>query len=428
MTKQRHPLSWLFSLYFAEGLPYMMVVIVSTVMYKNLGVSNTDIAFYTGWFYLPWVIKPFWSPFVDNIKTTRFWVVVAQLCIGVLFALIGITLPLPGFFKWSVILMWLMAFSSATHDIVADGFYILGLNQHQQSYFVGFRSLFYRTSMIVAQGGIVAWVGYLHKGGMAMQNAWSIAMIILSVFFVLVAILHRYILPHPAQEDKGWSNGKVAFSNYISTFEEFFKKKGIIPAILFILFYRFGEAQLTKMATPFLLDSSEVGGLALDNEQVGFAYGTIGVIGLIIGGISGGLLAAKHGLKFWIWPMALAMNLPNIMYVLLAHHQPENIFLIQGAIFTEQFGYGFGFTAFMLYLLSLAEGKNSTAHFAFATGIMALGMMLPGMISGWIQEQIGYASFFIWVLLCGIPGLLLIPFLKYNNDFGKKTDNDKLIN
>ncbi|MDA3853916.1 MAG: MFS transporter [Bacteroidales bacterium] len=422
--KNKHPLSWLCSLYFAEGLPYMMVVVVSTVMYKNLGVSNTDIAFYTGWFYLPWVIKPFWSPFVDNIKTTRYWIIIAQLTIGILFALIGLALPLPGFFKWCIILMWLMAFSSATHDIVADGFYILGLDSHKQAKYVGFRSLFYRISMIVAQGGIVAWVGFMHKNGTSMPQAWSYAMFALAVFFVLAALLHKRILPQPQQEEKSLNNAQEAFSSYIATIAEFFQKKGIVPALLFILFYRFGEAQLSKLATPFLLDSTATGGLALSNTQVGFAYGTIGVIGLIIGGVSGGLLAARHGLKTWIWPMALAMNIPNLVYVLLAHYQPENIHLIQGAIFLEQFGYGFGFTAFMLYLLSLADGKHSTAHYAFATGIMALGMMLPGMISGWIQEHIGYAHFFVWVLLCGIPGLVLIPFLKYDKNFGKKNNSN----
>jgi PAT family beta-lactamase induction signal transducer AmpG len=420
MTGKKHPFSWLFSLYFAEGMPYMMVVVVSTVMYKNLGVSNTDIAFYTGWFYLPWVIKPFWSPFVDHIKTTRFWVVFSQLAIGVLFALLGLALPLDGFMKWSIILMWLMAFSSATHDVAADGFYILGLDSHQQSFFVGFRSLFYRVSMVVAQGGIVAWVGYLHTGGMPMQRAWSLSMLVLGGFFVLVSLYHRWVLPRPQQESKGWGSARNAFSGYLDTFADFFKKDGVIPAVLFILFYRFGEAQLSKMATPFLLDSHDVGGLGLDNEMVGFAYGTIGVIGLIIGGILGGFLASKQGLRFWIWPMALAMKLPDVAYVLMAHYQPENIHIIQGAIFFEQFGYGFGFTAFMLYLLSLSSGKHSTAHYAFATGIMALGMMLPGMASGWVQEQLGYYHFFIWVMLCTIPGLVLIPFLKFDKDFGKK--------
>lgn len=421
MTNKQHPLSWLFTLYFAEGLPYMMVVIVSTTMYKNLGVSNADIGFYTGWFYLPWVIKPFWSPIVDNIKTTRYWIILAQLAIGVLFALIGLTLPLPSFFKWSLILMWLMAFSSATHDIVADGFYIKGLDNHQQSFFVGFRSLFYRISMIVAQGGIVAWVGFMNKGGMEMSRAWSYAMLCLGALFLLFSLLHRYILPRPETSKRTETVSSLQLlKDYWPTVRSFFKKKSILPAVFFILFYRFGEAQLTKMATPFLLDSAADGGLSLNNEQVGFAYGTIGVIGLIIGGISGGILASKHGLKFWIWPMALAMNIPNIVYVLLAHYQPENIHLIQGAIFLEQFGYGFGFTALMLYLLSLSEGKHSTAYYAIATGIMALGMMIPGMISGWIQEHVGYGNFFIWVLLCGVPGLALIPFLKYNKDFGKK--------
>lgn len=422
MPKTKHPLSWLFSLYFAEGLPNIMVVTVSIVMYKNLGVSNSDIAFYTGWFYLPWVLKFFWSPFIDNIKTTRFWIVVTQLLIGILFALIGLTLPLPGFFKWSLILMWLMAFSSASHDVVADGFYILGLDSHQQSFYVGFRSLFYRVAMIVAQGVIVAWVGFMNEDGLSMQNAWSYAMLALAVLFVVIALLHLWVLPRPQQESKGWGDVKRAFKDYIIIFKDFFKKDGIVPAVLFILFYRFGEAQLCKMATPFLLDSVDVGGLALNNEQVGSAYGIIGVAGLIIGGVSGGVLASRHGLKFWIWPMALSMKLPDVAYVLLAHYQPENIHIVQGAIFFEQLGYGFGFTGFMLYLLSLAKGKYSTVHYAFATGIMALGMMVPGMISGAMQEYMGYYHFFIWVMVCTIPGLLLIPFLKFDKDFGKKTE------
>lgn len=421
MQAKKHPLSWLFSLYFAEGLPYMMVVVVSTIMYKNLGVSNTDIAFYTGWFYLPWVIKPLWSPFVDNLKTTRFWVVFAQFAIGILFALLGLALPLPGFFKWSLILMWLLAFSSATHDIAADGFYILGLDTNKQSFYVGFRNLFYRIAMIASQGGVVAWVGFMNKGGLSMQNAWSNGMFALAALFIVMALLHQFVLPRPQDERAGLGSVKQALVIYGNTFVEFFQKKGIIPALLFILFYRFGEAQLSKMATPFLLDGRELGGLGFDNGMVGFAYGTIGVVGLIVGGISGGILASKQGLKFWIWPMALSMKLPDLAYVLMAHFQPENVHVVQGAIFFEQFGYGFGITAFMLYLLSLASGKNSTAHYAIATGIMALGMMIPGMISGWIQEQVGYYHFFIWVMICTIPGLMLIPFLKFDKDFGKKS-------
>lgn len=421
MIRKKHPLSWLTSLYFAEGLPYMMIVIVSTVMYKNLGIPNADIAFYTAWFHLPWVIKPLWSPFVNHIKTTRFWIIASQFVIGILFAFVGLSLPSVGFFKWSLILMWLMAFSSATHDIVADGFYIQALNAHQQSLFVGFRSLFYRLAMIVAQGGIVAWVGYMNKESISMQRAWAVAMFALSVLFVVFALFHSKILPF-TEKAKRVTDIKGIFVDYCVTVIDFFKKKGIGVALLFILLYRLGEAQLAKMAPPFLLDSVETGGLGLSNEQVGLTYGIIGVGGLILGGILGGFLVAKQGLKFWIWPMALAMKLPDIAYVLLARFQPENILLIQSAIFVEQLGYGFGFTAFMLYLLFLARGRHSTAHYAFATGIMALGMMLPSMASGAIQEQVGYFYFFIWVMLCTIPGLVLIPFLKFDKDFGKKKD------
>lgn len=406
------------SLYFAEGLPYMMIVVVSTIMYKNLGVSNSDIAYYTGLFYLPWVIKPFWSPFIDRYKTTKFWIIGTQFIIGILLALIGLTLPMEGYFKWSLIFMWLIAFSSSSHDIAADGYYIQALNSHQQSIYVGFRSLFYRLAMIAAQGGVVAWVGHLHTSGMDMHQSWKIAMIGLGAFFMLCALYHQVTIRNIRTTTDRKEN--IA-REIVDTIISFFQKKGIIPAVLFILLYRLGEAQLGKMSTPFLLDSLEKGGLGLNNEQVGLAYGTIGIIGLIIGGISGGFIAAKHGLKAWIWPMAIAMNLPDVIYVFLAQYQPTNLWLIQVSIFIEQLGYGFGFTAFMLYLLSLSKGKHSTAHYAFATGIMALGMMIPSMISGSMQESLGYQNFFIWVTICTLPGFAIIPFLKIDKSFGKKT-------
>lgn len=415
------PWSWVPSLYFAQGLPYIIVITVSTIIYKNLGLSNTQIALYTGWFYLPWVIKPFWSPFVDHLKTKRFWIIATQLLMGSLIAAIGLTLPLENFLKWSIIFFWLIAFSSATHDIAADGFYMLGLTPHQQSFFVGIRNTFWRVAAITGQGGLVYLSGLLINRGYPIKTAWMFVLGVAGIIYLLVAAYHKWVMPRPISDpEMKLSGGKAAILEYFKTFVSFFKRNNIIIFMLFVLFYRLAEAQLTKLAAPFLLDSKAAGGLALSNEQVGWAYGTVGMIGLVLGGILGGIAVSKHGLKFWIWPMALAMNLPNMAYIYMAWALPENIFLIQFLIAIEQFGYGFGFTGFMLYLIFFVQGNKRTSHYAIATGLMALGMMVPGMLSGWIQEMINYLNFFVWVMFCTIPGLVLIPFLKITQSFGKK--------
>ncbi len=419
------PWAWVPSLYFAEGLPYVVVITVSTIIYKNLGLSNTDITFYTGWLYLPWVIKPFWSPFVDNIRTKRFWVVTTQLLMGVLIASVGLTLPVDNFVRWSLIFFWLIAFSSATHDIAADGFYMLGLDAHNQSFFVGIRNTFWRVASISAQGGLVYLSGLLISQNMSAKKVWTIILIGTGLIYFSIGIYHKFFLPKPDSDpSKTIPGAKETIEKYFSTFISFFKRKNLFLFILFILLYRLGEAQLTKLAAPFLLDSLESGGLGLSNEQVGWAYGTVGMIGLIVGGILGGFAVAKQGLKFWFWPMVFAINAPDALYVYMAHFQPDNFLLVQLFIAIEQFGYGFGFTAFTLYLIYFVQGENKTSHYAFATGLMALGMMVPGMLSGWIQETLNYENFFIWVLICTIPGFLIVPFLKIDNDFGKKQKNN----
>lgn len=413
--------SWVPSLYFAQGLPYIVVIIVSTVIYKNLGLSNSQIAFYTGWFYLPWVIKPLWSPFIDHLRTKRWWVITTQMLMGVLLATIGLTLPLENYLKWSIIFFWLIAFSSATHDIAADGFYMLGLSERQQSFFVGIRNTFWRIASIAGQGGLVYLSGVLINHGQNIKSAWMMVLTATGIIYFLIGLYHKFILPKPASDPHmELSGGKEAINEYFKTLVSFFKRKNIVIFLLFVLLYRLGEAQLTKMAAPFLLDTKAAGGLGLDNEQVGWAYGTVGVMGLVIGGILGGVAVSKKGLKFWIWPMALAMNLPNMAYIYMALFQPNSIALIQLLIAIEQFGYGFGFTAFTLYLIFFVQGENRTSHYAIATGIMALGMMIPGMLSGWIQEMLNYVNFFTWVTICTIPGFVLIPFLKIDNAFGKK--------
>lgn len=417
----RNPWTWIPSLYLAEGLPYVVVMTVSVIMYKRLGISNTEIALYTSWLYLPWVIKPLWSPVVDLLKTKRIWVIVSQLLIGAGLAGIAFTIPAAKFFQYTLAFFWLLAFSSATYDIAADGFYMLGLSKHHQAFFVGVRSTFYRVAFLAGQGLLVILAGQIEENSGDIAYAWAITFFILSGLFILFFVYHLLILPHPKTDSQrsNVSAGKF-IKNYIITFSAFFKKKNILLILGFILLYRFGEAQLVKLATPFLVDPIEAGGLALTTSQYGFVYGTVGVIALSVGGILGGFAAAKKGLKFWIWWMLIAINIPNLVYVYLALTQTTNFLLINAAVAIEQFGYGFGFTAFMLYLIYISEGEFKTAHFAIATGFMALGMMLPGMVSGWIQEQIGYQQFFIWVCISTIPAFIITKYISIDTEFGKK--------
>ena len=418
---ERNPWFWIPSLYFAEGLPYVFVMTVSVIMYKRLDISNTQIALYTSWLYLPWVIKPLWSPIVDILKTKRYWIVVMQLFVGAALAGVAFTLPADNFFKYTLAFFWLLAFSSATHDIAADGFYMLGLSKHNQAFFVGIRNTFYRFAMLAGQGPLVILAGQMEKISNNNQWAWSITFFVFSALFIAFFIWHFFILPHPVTDLKRESKSiKKVFSDFAETFVSFFKKEGIVLSLFFILTFRLGEAQLVKMASPFLLDSTESGGLGLSTSNIGFVYGTAGMIALTLGGILGGIVVSQNGLKMWMLPMVFAMNLPNLVYVFLSFLQPQNLWIITSAVVVEQFGYGFGFTAFMLYMIYISDGEHKTSHYALCTGFMALGMMLPGMISGWVQEMIGYKYFFIWVMICTIPGFIIVNYLRYDPRFGAK--------
>lgn len=417
--KSKSPWTWVPSLYFAEGIPYVIAATTfALIMYKELGLSNRDAALYTSWLYLPWVIKPFWSPFVDIIKTKRWWIVTMQLLIGAGLAGVAFFIPTTFWLQSTLAILWLVAFSSASHDISADGFYMLALNENQQSLFVGIRSTFYRISMIVGQGALVMLAGLLEEKTGNIPYAWSITFFVCAGIFLGIAIYHFFVLPKPDKDQCVQGNGSI--SAFFSSFGSFFQKKGILLSLAFILLFRLGEAQLTKIASPFLLDSVEVGGLGLSTKQIGFIYGTVGVIALTIGGILGGIVAAQDGLKKWLWPMVFAMNLPNLLYVYMAITQPDDYIFISAMVAIEQFGYGFGFTAFMLYLIYISRGAYSTSHYAICTGFMALGMMLPGMIAGELQELLGYTNFFIWVCICTLPGILLAKCLKIDPTFGKK--------
>ncbi|WP_430971840.1 AmpG family muropeptide MFS transporter [Sunxiuqinia rutila] len=417
----RNAWAWIPSLYFAEGLPYVFVMTVSVIMYKRLDISNTDIALYTSWLYLPWVIKPIWSPIVDNLRTKRFWIISMQLVVGAALAGVAFTLPMANFFQYSLAFLWLMAFSSATHDIAADGFYMLGLSKHDQAFFVGIRNTFYRFAMLAGQGPLVILAGHMESITENTSWAWSITFFIFAALFAAFCLWHLFILPYPTSDAKREHQSiKEVMREFVGTFTSFFKKEGIGVALIFILVFRLGEAQLVKLASPFLLDDLAEGGLALTTSNIGFVYGTAGIIALTIGGILGGIAVSKHGIKAWLWPMVLAMNLPNLVYVFLAFMQTQNLAVITASVVVEQFGYGFGFTAYMLFMIYLSEGKHKTAHYALCTGFMALGMMLPGMVSGWIQELIGYQYFFVWVMVCTIPGFIIINFLKIDPKFGTK--------
>lgn len=417
----RNPWAWIPTLYFAEGLPYVFVMTVSVIMYKRLEISNTQIALYTSWLYLPWVIKPLWSPIVEILKTKRYWIVAMQLIVGSALAGVAFTLPADNFFRYTIAFFWLLAFSSATHDIAADGFYMLGLSKHDQAFFVGIRNTFYRFAMLAGQGPLVILAGQMENISNNNQWAWSITFYVFAALFIAFFIWHLFILPHPVSDVKRETQSfKQVFADFAETFISFFKKKGIVLSIAFILIFRLGEAQLVKLASPFLLDDPGVGGLGLTTSNIGFVYGTAGIIALTIGGILGGIVVSRDGLKKWMLPMVFAMNLPNLVYVFLAFVQPQNLWIVTGSVVVEQFGYGFGFTAFMLYMIFISEGDHKTAHYALCTGFMALGMMLPGMVSGWIQDTIGYTWFFIWVMICTLPGFVIINYLKYDPMFGAK--------
>ena len=419
--KARSPWAWIPTLYFAEGLPYVAVMTIAVIMYKKLGISNTDIALYTGWLYLPWVIKPFWSPFVDLVKTKRWWTVTMQLIIAVGFACIAFALPTSLFFRLTLAAFWLVAFTSATHDIAADGFYMHGLSDHEQSLFVGIRSTFYRIATVAGQGLLVILAGHLEDSTGDIPFSWVVVFGVLSVFFLLVGIYHAWVLPKPVSDHPVENvTAKNIVREFFMTFKTFFQKEHALTAILFMLLYRLPEAQLVKLISPFMLDPTEKGGLALTTEQVGWAYGTVGIIGLTIGGILGGIAASRGGLKKWLWPMVCAITLPDLVYVYLSYALPESLLAVNICVFIEQFGYGFGFTAYMLYLIYFSEGEHKTSHYAICTGFMALGMMLPGMAAGWLQEMLGYRHFFIWTIICCLATFIVCMFIKIDPEFGKK--------
>ena len=420
-STRRSPWSWVPSLYFAEGLPYIIVITLSVVMYKQLGLDNSEVAYYTGWFYLPWLIKPLWSPFVDLLKTKRWWIVVMQLIMGAGMAGIAFTLPLASYLQWTLAIFWLMAFSSGTHDVAADGFYMMALDEGEQSFFVGIRSTFYRLATLAGQGGLLIVVDWIlkHNNGDTSQ-AWTEAFFLVAALFIAIGVYHAWMLPRPTTDKQRDIEPRHLLREFGHTFASFFQKEGVVPALLFMLLFRFPEAQLGKMSIPFLMDPVAEGGLGLSLKAIGVIQGTLGPVGLTLGGILGGFCISRGGLKRWLWPMVWAISLPDAVYVYLAYAQPDNLVLISSCLFIEQLGYGFGFTAYMLFLIYYARGTHETAHYAIATAFMAASMMLPSMLSGTMQELLGYRGFFLWIMVCCAVTFLVSAFLKIDKDFGKK--------
>ncbi len=416
------PWAWIPTLYFAQGIPYVVVMTLSVILYKNMGVSNTDIALYTSWLYLPWVIKPLWSPLIELFSTKRVWIVALQFAVGASLACVALTIPGPDYFRMTLAVFWLMAFASASHDIAADGFYLLALPEHSQAAFVGVRSTFYRLANIGGQGGLVYLAGELQERTGSMQTAWTIVFWVLTALFVAMALYHWLVLPRPAADLRGSGHAKVRdlVGDFFGVFAEFFRRPGILVVLGFLLLYRFPEAQLLKLATPFLLDKTELGGLGLSTKAVGIAYGTVGLTALTLGGLLGGWVISRVGLKRALWPLILLMHVPNAVFVLLAMAQPQDVVIVSTALAIEQFGYGLGFTAYLMYMILVSDGPHKTAHYAICTGFMALGMMLPGMWSGWLQQQLGYLPFFVWVLVATIPSFAMAALITVPEGFGKK--------
>ncbi len=420
-NKRMSPWAWVPSLYFAEGVPYVAVMTISLILYKRLGLSNADITLYTSWLYLPWVIKPLWSPFVDILRSKRWWIVAMQLLIGAALAGVAFTIPGPWWLQGSLCFFWLMAFGSATHDIAADGFYMLGLEEHEQAFFVGIRSTFYRIAIIVASGLLVGLAGVLQVLTRSMTFAWSLVFYLMAGLFIALWLYHSWVLPHPDEDsDQTRRSAREIAREFVATVVTFFQKPQMWAAICFMLFYRMPEGLLAKVSALFLVDSTHNGGLGLSDVEYGLVQGTVGVIGLTLGGILGGIVASRDGLKRWLWLMVMAITLPDIVYVYLSYALPSSLLVIDLCVFVEQFGYGFGFTAYMLYLIYYSQGDHKTSHYALCTAFMALSMMIPGLFAGALQEAVGYPVFFLIVMGACAMTYVVAWFLDIDPEFGKK--------
>ena len=429
--KNRSPWAWIPTLYFAEGLPNVIVMTVAVTMYMQLGLSDTEIGLYTGWLALPWVVKPLWSPFIDVIRTKRWWVLAMQILLGASLAGVAFTLNAPWWFQGTLFCFFLMAFASATHDVAADGFYMIQLDQHDQAWFVGIRNTFYRLAVIFGTSGIIGLAGVLQ---VVFRNriayTWSLIFYGLAGIFIALFLYHGIKMPseeHRPQSDALEDNTdtEVSNSSLFTLLSSFFTKvpwRQMVVVVLFLLLYRFPEAMLSKLSTTFLQRPLSDGGLGLSPQEFGLAYGTVGLIGLLLGGIVGGWLASRDGLKHWLWVFVCALTLPDLVYVWMSFSLTQNLTLISLCLFVEQFGYGLGFTALTLYMLYFSQGRFQTSHYSICTGISYLGLMLPGIVSGWVKDMMGYQQFFLLVMVFCIVPFIVAAFIKIDPQFGKKAE------
>ena len=412
-SNNKSPWTWIPTLYFVEGIPYFIVNTISLIMFKDMGMDNGTLALLTSLISLPWVVKPLWSPFVDIFRSKRWWIVTMQLIMLVAIGLIAATVRMSTF-TLTLILFIVAAFASATHDIAADGFYMLALDKRQQSAFVGIRSTFYRIASVFGQGVLVVMAGVLEKRLDDIPAAWSVTMVVSAAILALMAVWHAFILPRPAEDRSAGEvrNASDVAREFGEAFASFFRKKGIWVAMAFMLLYRLPEAFSVKMLFPFFRDSAELGGLGFTTDMYGIVYGTFGVIALLAGGILGGLAAARLGLRKCLWPMALSLALPCAVYLYMSIAQPSSLWVVGACVVFDQLGYGFGFSAYMLYMMHFSEGPLKTSHYAICTAVMALSMMLPGLVAGYLQEALGYVGFFILVMICCLPTFFVTFFAR----------------
>ncbi|MBO6160310.1 MAG: MFS transporter [Bacteroidales bacterium] len=400
-SRPRSPWTWIPTLYFAEGLPYFIVNTISIIILKDLGMGNGPLALLTSLIGLPWMIKPLWSPFVDIFRSKRWWIVTMQVLMAVSVAVLAATLPAASPFTWTLILFVITGFASASHDISADGYYMIALDEKRQSAFVGIRNTFYRIAMVFGQGVLVVLAGLLEKRMGSVAAAWRWTLVLTAGLLAAIALYHSLLLPRPAEDrTAAHKTGREVLTEFGRAFGSFFTKPGIWLAVAFMLLYRLPEAFSVKMLYPFFSDTAAAGGLGLDKAAFGLVYGTAGVVALLLGGILGGLDIARRGLKACLLPMALSLALPCAVYLFLAAVQPSSLWTVGACVVFDQFGYGYGFTAYTVYMMRFAEGPLKTSHYAICTGFMALSMLLPGTVAGYLQEWLGYVGFFIMVMIC----------------------------
>ena len=409
----RTPWLWIPTLYFAEGLPYFIVNTIALVLFKDMGMDNGTLALLTSLISLPWTLKPLWSPFVDIFRSKRWWIVLMQTVMAASVALIAVLLPRPSAqeiaagavpvsaFSLTLLFFVVAAFASATHDISADGYYMIALDPKRQSAFVGIRNTFYRVAMVFGQGVLVVIAGLLEKHYGQAPKAWTVTLVITAAILAAITIYHSFVLPRPVEDTvAGHKTAGEVFREFGNAFATFFTKRGVWFAIAFMLLFRLPEAFSVKMLYPFFSDSLESGGLGFDKAAYGIVYGTAGVIALLAGGILGGLHISRSGLRKCVVPMALSLALPCAVYLVMAVSQPSSLLVIGALVVLDQFGYGYGFTAYTVYMMRFSEGALKTSHYAICTGFMALSMLIPGAVAGYLQEWLGYIGFFILVMIC----------------------------